>query len=128
MRDFSGFFPSWEWDADVRRDLGRLSYGFTASDNARTTIFRTDVLDTRWNGGVYASAFVVYRPMQNRTLRLDFNDISNVGGGRNLLEFVPNRTAAAPSVLDHRFRNSHVRIALTLKQSFGGGGGVAKSQ
>ena len=128
LRDFSGFFPSWEWDADVRRDLGRLSYGFTASDNARTTIFRTDVLDTRWNGGVYASAFVEYRPMQNRTLRLDFNDISNIGGGRNLLEFVPNRTAAAPSVLDHRFRNSHVRIALTLKQSFGGGGGVAKSQ
>lgn len=129
MRDFSGFFPAWEWDADVRRDLGRLSYGFTAGDNARTTIFRTDVLDTRWNGGVYASAFVEYRPTPSRALRLDVNDISNVGGGRNLLEFFPNRTAPPPAVLDHRFRNSHVRIALTFKQSFGGGGGakVAKS-
>jgi hypothetical protein len=127
-RDFSGFFPTWEWDADVRRDLGQLSYGFTASDNARTTIFRTDVLDTRWNGGVYASAFVEFHPTQSQTLRLDLNDISNVGGGRNLLEFFPNRTAPPPSELDHRFRNSHVRIQLTFKQSFGGAGGVAKSQ
>ena len=127
LRDFSGFFPTWEWDADIRRDLGRLSYGFTATDNARTTIFNTNLLDTRWNGGVYVSAFVEYRPRPSQTLRVDFNDISNVGGGRNLLEFFPNRTAAQPSALDHRFRNSHVRIALTFKQSFGGSGGVAKS-
>ena len=127
LRDFSGFFPTWQWDADVRRDLGQLSYGFTASDSARTTIFRTDVLDTRWNGGIYASAFVEYRPGPSRALRLDFNDLSNVGGGRNLLEFFPNRTAGQPAVFDHRFRNSHVRIALTFKQSFGAGGGVAKS-
>ncbi|HEX5257548.1 MAG TPA: TonB-dependent receptor plug domain-containing protein [Sphingomicrobium sp.] len=127
LRDFSGFFPTWEWDADVRRDRGRLSYGFTAGDNARTTIFNTNRLDTRWNGGVFVSAFAEYRPTPKQTLRLDLNDISNVGGGRNLLEFFPNRTAGQPSVLDHRFRNSHVRIALTFKQSFGGSGGVAKS-
>lgn len=126
-RAFSGFFPTWEWDADIRRDLGRLSYGFTAGDNARTTIFNTNLLDTRWNGGVFASAFVEYRPRPSQTLRVDFNDISNVGGGRNLLEFFPDRTVGQPSVLDHRFRNSHVRIALTFKQSFGGSGGVAKS-
>ncbi|HEY8434506.1 MAG TPA: TonB-dependent receptor [Sphingomicrobium sp.] len=128
LRDFSGFFPSWEWDADIRRDLGKLSYGVTAGDNGRTTIFRTDVLDTRWNGGVFASAFVEYRPRPTSALRLDFNDISNVGGGRNLLEFFPNRTNPQPDVFDHRVRNSHVRIALTFKQSFGGGSGVAKSQ
>jgi hypothetical protein len=128
LRDFSGTFPNWEWDADIRRDLGRLSYGFTASDNARTTIFNTNLLDTRWNGGVFVSAFAEYRPTSRQTLRLDLNDISNVGGGRNLLEFFPDRTVGQPSVLDHRFRNSHVRIALTFKQSFGGGAGVAKSQ
>ena len=127
LRDFSGFFPTWEWDADIRRDLGRLSYGFTAGDNARTTIFNTNLLDTRWNGGVFANAFVEYRPRATQTLRVDFNDISNVGGGRNLLEFFPNRTVGQPSALDHRFRNSHVRIALTFKQSFGGSAGVAKS-
>lgn len=125
-RSFSGFFPTWEWDADVRRDLGRFSYGFAAGDNARTTVFNTNLLDTRWNGGVYASAFAEFRPTQKQTLRLDLNDISNVGGGRNLLEFFPNRTAGQPAVLDHRFRNSHVRVALTFKQSFGASGGVAK--
>jgi hypothetical protein len=124
-RRWSGFFPSWAWDADIRRDIGKFAYGFAVQDNDRTTIFRTDVLDTRWNGGVYASAFVEYRPNKKQTLTLNLNDISNVGGGRNLLEFFPNRTVGDPSVLDHRFRNSHVRIGLTLKQSFGGGG-VAK--
>lgn len=126
-RDWSGYWPRWEWDADIRRDIGKLAYGFTVSDNDRTTIFRTDVLDTRWNGGPYASAFVEYRPTSNQSLRMDFNDISNVGGGRNLLEYFPNRTVGEPSLLDHRFRNSHVRIALTFKQSFGGGGGKASA-
>jgi hypothetical protein len=124
LRDWSGFFPHWEWDATVRRDVGNFAYGFDMSDNGRTTIFRTDVLDTRWNGGVFAHAFVEYRPTRQQTLTLDLNNLSNVGGGRNLLLFDPNRTAGQPSLLDHRFRNNHVRIALTLKQSFGGG--VAK--
>lgn len=128
LRDFSGFFPTWEWDADVRRDLGRLSYGFTTSDNARTTIFRADVLDTRWNGRALVSAFVEYRPRQSQALRLAFNNISNAATRRDFLEFFPNRTAAQPAVLDHRFRNDHVRVALTFRQSFGGGSGVAKSR
>lgn len=125
-RDWSGFFPSWQWDATVRRDIGKFAYGFDMSDNDRTTIFRTDVLDTRWNGGVFADAFIEYRPTSKQTLTLNFNDLSNVGGGRNLVEFFPNRTAGSPSELDHRFRNSHIRIGLTFKQSFGGGSGVAK--
>ena len=124
-RGWSGFWPKWTWDATVRRDIGKLAYGFDLSDNARTTIFRTDVFDTRWNGGVFAHAFVEYRPTKQQTLTLDLNDISNTGGGRNLVEFIPNRTAGTPSFLDHRFRNPHARIAITFKQSFGGGG-VAK--
>ena len=96
------------------------------TDNAHFTQFRTDVLDTRYNKGFpYTAAFVEYRPTANQTVTLKLDDISNTGGGRNLLEFFPNRTAGEPSVLDHRFRNNHMRIGLTLKQSFGGGG-VAK--
>ncbi len=129
LRDFSGNFPRWEWDLNVRRDSGRFAYGFDAGDNARTTLFRTDVFDSRYNGGVFADAFVEYRPTSQQTLTLNFNDISNTGGARDLLQFIPNRTAGEPSFLDHRFRNSHVRVALTFKQSFGGGGGakVAKA-
>lgn len=130
FRDFSGVFPRWEWDATVRRDIKKFAYGFDVSDNARTTLFRTDVFDTRYNGAPFADAFIEYRPTSKQTLTLNFNDISNTGGYRDLLEFVPNRTAGEASFLDHRFRNSHVRIALTFKQSFGGGGAtkVAKAQ
>jgi hypothetical protein len=100
------------------------------SDNGRTTQFRTDVFDTRYNGGPFANAFVEYRPTSQQTLILNFNDVSNTGGARNLLQFIPNRTAGEASFLDHRFRNSHVRVALTFKQSFGGRGGakVAKAK
>jgi hypothetical protein len=130
LRDFSGFFPHWQWDVDVRRDIGKWAYGFTINDYRRTTLFRTDVLDTRYNIGFpYSYAFIEYRPAASQSLRLYFDDISNTGGARDLLIFDPNRTAGQPSELDHRFRNSHVRIGLTFKQSFGGGGSkVAKSQ
>src|SRR5438309_8457109 len=123
LRDFSGFFPGWQWDIDVRRDIGKFAYGFTINDNRRTTLFRTDVLDTRYNIGFpYTYAFIEYRPTGSRSLRLYFDDISDTGAARNLLMFFPNRTAPEPSELDHRFRNSHIRIGLTLKQSLGGGG------
>jgi len=123
-RDFSGFFPRWQWDIDVRRDIGKWAYGFTMSDNRRTTLFRTDVLDSRYNIGFpYTYAFVEYRPTASQSARLYFDDVSNTAGARDLLIFDPNRTGR-PSQLDHRFRNSHVRVGITLKQSFGGGAGT----
>ena len=127
-RDWSGFYPRWLWDADIRRDAGKFAYGVTLSDNRRATFFRTDDFDINYNQGFpYTSAFVEYRPSTNRTLTLDLNDISNTGGARDIIVFDPNRTAGHPSFHEHRFRNSHVRIGLTFKQSFGGGGGKASA-
>jgi len=124
LRDFSGFFPRWQWDVDVRRDIGKFAYGFQMNDNRRTTLFRTDVLDTRYNAGFpYTYAFVEYRPTASQSLRVYFDDISDTGGARDLLLFDPNRTGN-PSELDHRFRNSHIRIGFTYKRSFGGGGKI----
>jgi len=121
FRDFSGFFPHWQWDVDVRRDIGKWAYGFQMNDTRRTTLFRTDTLDTRYNIGFpYTYAFVEYRPTGSQSIRMYLDDISNTGGARDLLEYFPNRTAGQASVLDHRFRNSHVRVGITLKQSFGG--------
>jgi hypothetical protein len=130
LRDFSGFFPRWEWDADIRRDIGKWAYGFSFSDNAKNTIFGTDVLDTRYNDGPFGSAFVEYRPTSQQTVTLSLNNITNVGGSRDLLFFDPNRRDGPASSLDHRQRNSHLRVGLTFKQSFGGSGGakVAKSE
>ena len=54
-------------------------------------------------------------------MTLDLNDISDTGGDRDRLIFDPNRLQPAPAFEDYRHRNSHVRIGLTFKQSFGGG-------
>jgi TonB-dependent Receptor Plug Domain/Outer membrane protein beta-barrel family len=126
LRDWSGFYPRWQWDLDLRRDLGKFAYGVALNDNARTTFFRTDEFDTNYNQGFpYTSAFLEYRPSSKQTVTLNFDDLSNTGGARDLVIFLPNRTAGTPDFLEHRFRNSHVRIGLTFKQSFGGGGGKA---
>jgi hypothetical protein len=122
MRDFSGFYPRWQWDADIRRDAGRFAYGLTLSDYRRITFFRTDEFDTNFNTGVYVSAFAEYRPSARSTVTLRFEDISDTGGDRDRLLFDPNRLRPAPAFVDYRHRDSHVRIGLTLKQSFGGGG------
>jgi hypothetical protein len=118
-RDWSGFFPRWNWDVTVRRDSGKWAYGFTMGDNARATFFRTDEYDINYNQGFpYTTAFVEYRPSPKQTLTLNFDDLSNAGGARDLIIFVPNRTAGEPSFAEHRFRNSHIRIGLTFKQGF----------
>jgi len=97
----------------------------TLSDNRRVQFFRTDDFDINYNQGFpYTSAFLEYRPSANKTLTLDLNDISNTGGARDIVVFDPDRRAGEPSFHEHRFRNSHVRIGLTFKQSFGGGGGA----
>jgi hypothetical protein len=128
-RDWSGFYPRWNWDADIRRDIGKFAYGVSTGDRAKITFFRTDEYDTNYNEGLpYTSVFVEYRPSSNRSLTFNLFDISNTGGARDLVIFVPDRRAGEPSFNEHRFRNSHVQVGLTFKQSFGGGGGVAKSE
>ena len=69
MRRWSNFYPDWQWQLDLRRDRGPFSYGFSIFDNQRWTAYRTDGFDTSFNGGVYGTAFVEYRPLP-RTLRL----------------------------------------------------------
>jgi hypothetical protein len=129
QRDWTGFYPRWLWDADIRRDIGKVAYGISLSDNRRITFFRTDDFDTNYNEGFpFTNAFIEYRPTASQKLRLDVTDISNTGGARDILLFFPNRTAGTPSELEHRFRNSHIRIGLTFNQSFGGGGSSAPAK
>ena len=125
QRDFSGFFPRWQWDADIRRDAGKFAYGLSLNDYRRITFFRTDEFDTSFNTQPYVTAFAEYRPTARSTVTLNLNDISDTGGDRDRLIFVPNRLSPQPAIEDYRHRNSHVRVGLTFKQSFGGGGASA---
>ena len=121
-RNFSDFFPDWEWNVDVRRDVGPFSYGFVVSDRDRFTFFRTDEFDTNFNGGPYATAFIEYRPGPRTSITLDVDNAANTSGNRNRLLFFPNRAVPQFIVNEFRERNRHLNLGLTLKQSFGGGG------
>jgi hypothetical protein len=127
MRNFSGFYPDWEWSTEVRRDVGAFSYGFTINDRDRFTFFRTDEFDTNFNGGPYGTAFVEYRPGPRTAITLDVDNALDTSGNRERLLFFPNRADTDVSIREFRERNRHLSFGLTLKQSFGGGAGVAKT-
>jgi hypothetical protein len=125
MRRWSNFWPDWQWDLNVRRDRGAFSYGFELTDNQRWTIYRTDGLDTNFNGGVFGSAFVEFRPLPRTSVTLNVDNALNTTGNLSRLIYFPNRADPKEVISEQRIRNNHIAVGLTLKQSFGGGG-VAK--
>ena len=128
-RNFSGYFPTWEWRLEVRRDAGKFSYGFTVNDNERFTFYRTDEFDSNFNGGPYGTAFFEYRPSAKTAITFDVDNLFSTSGNRVRRLFDPNRAAPTGIFDETRERNRHRSFGLTLKQSFGGGGssGVAKA-
>ncbi len=88
---FSGFFPDWQWEIDVRRDAGRLSYGFDLSDRQGITFYRTDEFDTNLNKGAYLTAFVEYRPSAKTAITFSADNLLSTHAARDRLLFFPNR-------------------------------------
>ena len=129
MRNFSDYFPDWEWTVDVRRDAGDWSYGFVVSDRDRTTFFRTDEFDSNYNGGAFGTAFVEYRPGPRTSITFDVDNAFNTLAERTRLLFDPNRADPKTVENEYRERNRHLKFGLTVKRTFGGGAaaGVAKS-
>jgi hypothetical protein len=122
MRTFSGYFPEWEWNVDVRRDSGKLSYGFNIGDRQQFTFFRTDEFDSNFNGGPYGTAFVEYRLNPRTSITFDIDNALETSGNRDRLLFRPNRLTPTDGIFDEfRHRDRHMTLGLTLKQSFGGG-------
>lgn len=121
-RNWSDFFPDWEWNIDVRHDLKNVSYGFVVSDRDRFTFFRTDEFDTNWNGGPYATAFVEYRPRNGTTITFDIDNAIDTQAFRERRIFIPNRADPEIRIEEFRERNRHLNFGLTLKQAFGGSG------
>ena len=122
-RKFSGFFPAWQWNVDVRRDIGDWSYGFNIGDNQRFTFYRTDEFDSNFNGGPFATAFIEYRPTSRTAVSFNVDNGFNTTGNRERILFDPNRSAPTDIIREFRERNRHVSVGFTLKHSFGGTGG-----
>ena len=127
-RRFSDFFPEWQWNVEMRRDSGAFSYGFVVSDRDRFSFFRSNEIDTNWNGGPFGTAFVEYRPGPRTAVTLDLDNMFNTHAYRERTFFSPNRTSQTPSSIELRERNRHIGVGLTLKQTFGGGGATRVAQ
>ena len=122
QRNWSDFFPDWQWNVDFRHDIGKWSYGFVVSDRDRFTFYRTDEFDINFNGGPFGTAFVEYRPRDGTTITLDLDNALDTSGNRNRILFRPNRANHTLVIDEFRERNRHLNFGLTLKQTFGGGG------
>ena len=120
MRNFSGFYPDWEWYTEVRRDSGAFSYGFAVSDRDKFTFFRTEEFDSNYNSGPYATAFVEFRPDPRTAITLDLDNALDTGATRERLRFLPNRATPQLTIQEFRERNRHRVLGLTIKRSFGG--------
>lgn len=120
-RRFSDFFPEWQWNVEMRRDSGAFSYGLTVSDRDRFSFFRSNEIDTNWNGGPFGTAFVEYRPGPTTAITLNLDNLFNTHSYRERTFFTPNRSSPTPSAVELRERNRHIGVGLTLKQTFGGG-------
>jgi hypothetical protein len=119
-RKWSGFWPSWQWDLNVRRDLGLFSYGFEVSDNQRFTFYRTDEFDTNFNRGAYMTAFIEYRPTPRTAINFFVDNLLDTHAARDRILFSPDRAHPTSVLEEFRDRDRHPAFQITLKQSFGG--------
>ena len=123
-RKFSGYFPDWQWELNVRRDAGAFSFGFDLNDNQRFTFYRTDEFDTNLNRGAYMTAFIEYRPTARTAINFLIDNALNTHAARDRLIFFPNRAQGSAAVHEYRNRDRHLSFQITLKQSFGGATGT----
>ncbi|HET9398134.1 MAG TPA: TonB-dependent receptor [Sphingomicrobium sp.] len=125
IRDFSGYFPTWEWYVELRRDAGRWSYGLNVGDRDKFTIFRSNEEDINFNGGPFGEAFVEFRPNRQTTLTLNANNIFSTHGIRDRQFTFPNRSFDGPNLREYRERNSHPTFQFVFKRTFGGSGAAS---
>ena len=118
VRGWSGFYPTWQWSTELRRDAGKWAYGASIFDRDKFTFFRTDEIDSNLNSKPFVSAFAEFRPDPKTTVRLDLDNVLESAGQRQRTFFFPNRTASAPSVYELRDRNGHITVTASLRRGF----------
>ena len=118
VRGWSGFYPTWQWSTELRRDAGKWAYGASIFDRDKFTFFRTDEIDSNLDSRPFVSAFAEYRPDPKTTVRLDLDNLLESAGQRQRTFFFPDRSASAPSVHELRDRNGHITVTASLRRGF----------
>jgi hypothetical protein len=122
VRRWNGFWPEWNYELELRRDLAKWSYGATLFDRAPFANFRNDEIDNFFNSQPYATAFVEFRPDKRTTMRFDFENLIDTRGERFREFFDPNRSVPTAAVTEFRRRNQHVGVKFSINRTFGGSG------
>ena len=120
-RGWSGFWPSYDLYAELRRDVGKTAVGASVGDRDKITFFRTDEIDSNFNIGPFVTVFAEYRPNPRTTLRVDVDNAADSTGNRRRFFFDPNRSAPDPFAEEYRSRANHLSVTFTLRRGFGSG-------
>ena len=122
IRDFSGFYPPWNWNLEVRRDHKAFAYGLTVSDRAAFRFFRFDEIERQANRRPFALGFVEYRPDGRTTTTLDVQNLLFTPSVSERALFGSTRASSDVQLNEYRERNDRLRMTLTLKRTLGGNG------
>ena len=76
------------------------------------------------NRGAYMTAFVEFRPTSRMAINFSIDNALSTHAARDRILFRPNRAEQDQVFDEFRDRNRHRSFQITLKQSFGGGGGT----
>jgi hypothetical protein len=119
QRAFSGFYPAWQWQLELRRDAGAFAYGFTLFDRDAGVTFRTDEIQRNYNEGLFGIGFVEYRADGRTTATLNAENLWSTAGIADRFRFDPNRRPGASRTRDFRYRQPGLKLALTVRRTFG---------
>lgn len=119
-RDWSGFWADYNWSVELRKDASNWAAGVAAFGRGPFAFYRTDEIDSNFNGGVFMTAFAEFRPDKRTMIRLDVENLTDTTGERNRDFFDPDRSVPLPFANEYRLRNQHVIFTLSIRRGFGG--------
>ena len=127
IRDFSGFYPPWTWNLEIRRDHKAFAYGLTVTHRAGFRFFRFNEIERNANRRPFALGFVEYRPDGRTTATLDVQNLFLTPGVSERARYASTRASSDVQLREYRERNDRLRMTLTLKRTFGRSGKLKTS-
>ena len=117
-RHFSGA-KLFSYTAGFRQDLESFAWGVDVKGDTGSTFYRLRETDESSGLSPGVNAFVEYRPMDNATVTLGVENLTNARSTRWRYFYTPDRTTLSPYQLDYRERYKHRLFYISARYSFG---------